>query len=137
MLWAQWLTNILQRKHDKSREAIKLCLVCVCGGGGFPHIAPLSQGHPDPGHPDPDHFLLPKSLASLTGEAGWGTATHLDSRLRFHHPVPSGCQTAEIPTHSGQLIQSVDSGDPSPGVECGTGMEGTLAWFPWIKILVH
>lgn len=83
------------------------------------------------------HFLLPKSLASLTREAGWGTATHLDSRLRFHHPVPSSCQTAEIPTHRGQLIQSIDSGDPSPGVECGTAMEGTLAWFPWIKILVH
>lgn len=52
-------------------------------------------------------FLIPESLAFSTREASWGMATHGDSRLRFHHPVPSSGQRAETPPCRWPIVQGV------------------------------
>lgn len=79
----------------------------VCRNEGvFPHFASCPRDIQIQACP----FPLPESLAFLIREAGWGTATHCDSRVKFHHPVSSTCQMARAPTHGRQLVQSMASG---------------------------
>ena len=82
-------------------------------------------------------LFLPKSLAFLTKEDGWGYSLRFQPSLifqtEFSPPSASSNRRAETSTCRWQLVHGVATWETSRGRK-RTGVQRTLACFSWLKL---